>query len=325
MKKPVILDVDTGTDDAIAILMAGLSSRIELVGCMSAWGNHDVDTTTENTLRVLSHIDRDDVPVHRGLGKPFAPIPFLFPSYADSDREIVHPLDFPIGPTAARAADGTAVEWLVETLRATTRQITIVPVAPLTNIAAALTLDPHIVDAVDEIVIMGGAHALGNTTPAAEANFWHDPVAADVVMRAGFERLVLVPLDATHEALVSLQDTAVLRASGRAAAVAASDFIDQRIRGYNEILPTGAVDTAPVHDALCIAYLLDPSVLALHRYRVDVETVSPLSFGKTIVDVDGRSRTAPNASVALGADAGLFNRLLAETLIEGPLVAEPAP
>lgn len=316
MSRRVILDVDTGTDDAIAIMMAALSPDIDFIGCTTVWGNHDIVTTTDNTLRVLAHIGRPEVGVHRGLSKPFAPIPFLFPSYADSDRNIVHPHDFPIGPSSSRTVDDTAVEWLVETLRATTEQITLVPVAPLTNIAAAITLDPRIVNAVDEIVIMGGAHALGNVTPAAEANIWHDPVAADVVVQAGFERLILVPLDATHRTLVSLAHTTALRASGSVPAIAAADITDQRIRGYSEILPTGQVDTAPVHDALCIAYLLNPAVLTLSAYRVAVETVSPQSFGSTIVDVDNRSRTAPNALVALDADPALFNQLLFEVLTE---------
>jgi inosine-uridine nucleoside N-ribohydrolase len=317
MARRIILDVDTGTDDAIAIMLAALSRDIDLVGCMSAWGNHDIDTTTRNTLDVLAHVGRSDVPVHRGLSKPFAPIPFLFPSYADSDRNIVHPHHFPIPTSTSVEADRSAVEWLVETLRATTQPITLVPVAPLTNIAAAITVDPKIVAAVDEIVIMGGAHALGNVTPAAEANIWHDPVAADVVLRAGFKRLVLVPLDATHDALVSLEHTAALRSSGRPGAVAAAEIIEQRIVGYDEILPSGTIGSAPVHDALCIAYLLDPSVISLNAYRVEVDTVSPVSFGNTIVDVDVRSRMSPNAFVALSADSARFNRLIADVLTEG--------
>ncbi|MFJ2543981.1 nucleoside hydrolase [Microbacterium sp. NPDC087589] len=317
MNRRLILDVDTGTDDAIAIMMAGLSPDLDLIACTTVWGNHDVDTTTENTLRVLDHIDHSDVPVYRGLGKPYAPIPFLFPDYADSDRTIVHPHDFPIASRTSDVRATPAVEWLVETLRAATERVTLVPVAPLTNIAAAITLDPRIVDAVDEVVLMGGAHALGNVTPAAEANIWHDPVAADVVFQAGFERLVLVPLDATHEAIVSLDQTRALRATGTPAAVAAAAIIEQRITGYNEILPTGAADTAPVHDALCIAYLLDPAVLDVAPYRVQIDTVSPLSFGKTIVDVDNRARSAANCHVALGADATLFNDLMFRTLSEG--------
>ncbi|CAH0125336.1 Pyrimidine-specific ribonucleoside hydrolase RihB [Arthrobacter sp. Bi83] len=309
MKRKVVLDVDTGTDDAIAVMMAGLAREIDLIGCTTVWGNHGTDETTENTLRVLDLLGRDDVPVRRGLDRPFAPIPFIFEDHVDSAREAIHPHEFPIPRTSERQAEPGAVEWLVETLRAATEPITLVPVAPLTNIAAAITLDPSIVDAVDEIVIMGGAHALGNVTPSAEANIWHDPVAADVVFRAGFERLVLVPLDATHRANVSLGQIARLRELGPVGA-AAAELIAQRIRGYNETQPMDEVDTAPIHDALCIAYLLDPEVIDIAPYHVAVDTVSPLTFGKTVVDVAGRSGHKPNAYVALDADAQRFGSLL---------------
>jgi inosine-uridine nucleoside N-ribohydrolase len=317
MSRKVILDVDTGTDDAIAIMLAAKSKPLDLIACTTVWGNHDVDATTENTLRVLDLIGRPDIPVYRGLGKPFAPIPFLFEDHVDSERQIIHPHDFPAPATARQAAQKPAVEWLVETLRATTEQLTLVPVAPLTNIAAAITLDPKIVDAVDEVVIMGGAHALGNVTASAEANIWHDPVAADVVLQAGFERLVLVPLDATHRANMSLAHTAALRDVGTPAARVAAEIVEQRIRGYNETQPQDELDSAPVHDALCIAYLLDPTVLDMAPYHVAVDTVSPLAFGKTFLDTASRSRKAPNALVALDADAELFNKLLFEALSEG--------
>ncbi|WP_066285235.1 nucleoside hydrolase [Arthrobacter sp. B6] len=317
MTRKVILDVDTGTDDAIAIMLAAQSRPLDLIACTTVWGNHDVDTTTENTLRTLDLIGRQDIPVYRGLGKPYAPIPFLFEDHVDSEREVIHPRDFPAPATLRLASQQPAVEWLVETLRATTEQITLVPVAPLTNIAAAITLDPRIVQAIDEVVIMGGGHALGNVTVSAEANIWHDPVAADVVLQAGFERLVLVPLDATHKANMSLRHTAALRAIGTPAARVAADIVEQRIHGYNETQPQNEPDSAPVHDALCIAYLLDPAVVDLAAYHVAVDTVSPLAFGKTFVDVASRSRKKPNAFVALGAGADLFNKLLFEAMSEG--------
>jgi inosine-uridine nucleoside N-ribohydrolase len=314
MTRQLILDVDTGTDDAIAIMMAGLSSALDLRGCTTVWGNHAVDLCTDNTLRVLDLIGRSDVPVHQGLGKPFAPIPFVFPSRVDSERELIHPSVFPV-PATTRAVQGqSGVEWLVETLRATTERITLVPVAPLTNIAAAVTIDPSIVDAVEEVVIMGGGHALGNVTPSAEANIWHDPVAAEVVFRAGFERLVLVPLDATHRANVTADQNEAIRQLATPAAAAAAALIGQRIDGYTKTQPQDVPNVAPVHDALCVAYLLDPAVVALTPLHVSVETTGFASYGRTIVDTARRSGQAPNAFVALDADADLFNTLLLKTL-----------
>jgi inosine-uridine nucleoside N-ribohydrolase len=314
VSRPVILDVDTGTDDAIAIMMAGLSGELDLLGCTTVWGNHAVAQCTDNTLRVLDLIGRPDVPVHQGLGKPFGPIPFLFPGHVDSEREIIHPSAFPVAASTRKAGAQSAVEWLVETLRSTSQRITLIPVAPLTNIAAAVTVDPSIVDAVEEIVIMGGGHALGNVTPSAEANIWHDPVAADVVLQAGFERLVLVPLDATHRALVTADQNQAIRTLNTPAASAAATLIGQRIEGYSKTQPQDMPDVAPVHDALCVAYLLDRSVVSLAPYHVQVETTGYASYGRTIVDTAHRSGEPPNALVALDADAEVFNRLLKTTL-----------
>src|SRR5919112_4299235 len=95
MPRLAILDVDTGSDDALAIMLAGLSPEIDLLGCSTVWGNHEVQRCTDNTLRVLDLIGRADVPVHQGLGKPFAPVPFIFESHVDSERGAVHPADFP--------------------------------------------------------------------------------------------------------------------------------------------------------------------------------------------------------------------------------------
>jgi inosine-uridine nucleoside N-ribohydrolase len=310
----VILDVDTGTDDAIALMMAGLAPDLNLLGCTTVWGNHAVEQCTNNTLAVLDLIGRADVPVHQGLGKPFAPIPFRFEPHVDSERGLVHPTVFPVERSTRRAGSGTAVEWLLETLHLVTEPVTLVAVAPLTNIAAVVTVDPSIVEAVSEIVIMGGGHALGNVTPAAEANIWHDPVAADVVLQAGFERLVLVPLDATHRANISSRQSQALRDLGTPAGRAAAVLIDQRIHGYTRTQPLEIPDVAPIHDALCVAYLLDPAVVDVQPLHVAVETTGARSFGQTVMDSARRGRQAPNAHVALDADGELFTKLLHRTL-----------
>ena len=227
MARKIILDVDTGSDDAVALMLAGLHPAVDLTACTTVWGNLDVARTTGNTLSVLEHVGRGDVPVYRGLGRPYAPVLYSAADNPGDELEVIHAIH--LAPSAGRARDTGAVEYLVETLRAATERITLVPVAPLSNIAAAITADPGIVAAVSEIVIMGGGHALGNVTPSAEANIWHDPVAADVVFSAGFERLVMVPLDATHEAVVSRAQCERLAARGTPAAELAAQLIAQRL------------------------------------------------------------------------------------------------
>lgn len=312
MTRTVILDVDTGTDDAVAIMLAALHPDIDLLACTTVWGNRPVSFTTDNTLRVLDHIGRPDVPVYRGLDKPFGPIQVPGPPVDDQSGGRMHPeqLDLPVATTVHQKQN--AVEWLLETLRGRTEPVTLVPVGPLTNIAAAVTVDPTIVEAVEEVVIMGGAHAFGNVTPAAESNIWHDPVAADVVFSAGFKRVVLVPLDATHDALITEDQAAQLAALGTPAALATAAFIRQRILAHDESQPQPIPNSAPIHDALCIAYLINPAVIPLDFCHVGIETTGLQTFGRTVVDVRHRGFRAPNAHVALTADRELFFSILAE-------------
>lgn len=313
MPRSIILDVDTGTDDAIAIMMAALSPDLDLVACTTVWGNRPVKYTTDNTLRVLDYINRSDVPVYRGLDAPFGPI--SVPQTTATDDHSggkMHPKELDLPPATSVAQEQGAVQWLVETLRARTEPITLVPVGPLSNIAAAITLDPSIVDKVDELVIMGGAHAFGNATPSAESNIWHDPVAADVVFKAGFRRIVLVPLDATHDALVTGAQATELEALGTPAGAATAVCIQQRIVAHDESQPQAIPDSAPIHDAVCIAYLLDPAVLPLEHLHVGIETTGVRTFGRTVIDVRHRGYEAPNAFVALTADADAFYRVLKE-------------
>ena len=309
--KKIILDVDTGSDDAVAIMLAGLHPAIELTACTTTWGNLDVPRTTANTLSVLEHIGRSDVPVYRGQAGPYAPVLYTPADNPGDDLERMHSIHLP----APRAQEGQqkAAEFLVETLRATTEQLTLVPVGPLSNIAAALTADPGITESVSEIVIMGGAHALGNVTPSAEANIWHDPIAADVVFSAGFERLVLVPLDATHQAVITRAQCDQLASHQTPAAQLASALIAQRMHDDGSGESGLAAGTATLHDALCIAYLIDPSVVTLTHHNVVIETYGRHTVGKTVVDVTGAGDGAKNAWVALQADPARFFALLEAT------------
>ena len=205
-RKKLILDVDTGTDDAVAIMFAALHPALELVACTTVNGNVPVEHSTDNTLRVLDSSAAATSPSTtacraRSCARDF-PMPRddARPAREDPRPELPMP-----PPTRARRTTG-AVEFLVETYRVATDEITLVPVGPLSNIAAALALDPRLVDAVQEVVIMGGGHEIGNVTPSAEFNIWADPEAAADGVRRGFRKLTLVPLDATHRALVSRAD-----------------------------------------------------------------------------------------------------------------------
>jgi inosine-uridine nucleoside N-ribohydrolase len=295
MTTKVILDCDTGTDDAVAIMLAALHPDLELVAVTTVNGNVEVEYCTDNTLRVLDHIGRSDVGVYQGLNRPIVRT------------------DFPVPRATSRKKDTGAVEFLVETFRQTTDEITLVPVGPLSNIAAAIAIEPRMVDAVREVVIMGGGNVKGNSTPSAEFNIWADPEAAAAVFAAGFAKIALVPLDATHQALVSQAQCDELRALGTPAGQAAASLIERRIAGYDATQPMATPQSAPVHDALCVAYLLDRDVVDVYRRHVDVETAGRLTVGRTVIDVYFRGHQEPNCDVALGADAGRFFEILRDT------------
>jgi inosine-uridine nucleoside N-ribohydrolase len=312
-RRKLILDVDTGTDDAIAIMLAALHPNLELVACTSVNGNQAIQFTTDNTLRTLDHINRGEIPVHAGLSRPIARLDFPIPRGQRDPG--VHFLEMPLAPARSKVQDTDAVEFLIETYRNATDEITLVPVGPLSNIAAALALFPKLVDHVPEVIIMGGGHGVANVTPSAEFNIWADPEAAALVLGAGFRNLTLVPLDATHKAVISLEQCKTLRASGKPAAEAAAIFTEKRIEGYRSYQRLADQDAAPIHDALCIASMIEPDIIETENYYVAVETTGALTVGRTVVDTNFRSGLHPNARVAMNADTDRFGRFVLDTLI----------
>jgi inosine-uridine nucleoside N-ribohydrolase len=310
--RKLILDVDTGTDDAVAIMLAALHPELELVGVTTVNGNVTVEHCTDNSLRTLDFIGRGDIAVYEGLNRPLVRADFPIPR-AIKKSTGVHGLELPLPPPTSAKRAKAAVEFLIETYRAATDEIALVPTGPLSNIAAAIALDPKFVERVPEVVLMGGAHHHGNVTPAAEFNIWADADAAASVFAAGFRRLVCVPLDATHEALVSLDDVAAMDAMNTPAGTAAARFISRRIHAYDANQPMQERGAAPVHDALCVAYLVDPAVIATEFRHVAVETVGTLTVGRTVVDTNFRGENPPNCHFAFHADRAKFVAMLRET------------
>jgi inosine-uridine nucleoside N-ribohydrolase len=313
MPTKVILDVDTGTDDAVALMTAALSPDLELIGATTVNGNTTIEYTTENTLRVVDFIGLPEIPVHRGMDRPLV--------RTDVKRgmaERIHGdmLDLPPASNGATVQPEHAVDWLIETYLGSDGDIVLCPVGPLTNIAMAIQREPRIVEKIPEIVIMGGAHDHGNITASAEFNIWLDPEAARIVVNCGAP-IRMVPLDATHRALVSTDDAARLRALGTPAGEAAARFVLQRIDGYDATQPMprrGDALAAPVHDALAVCAIIDPSILTTEHIPVDVETRAELSIGRTVCDFRFRSGKPANVHFAMDADEPKFNRMLLEIL-----------
>ena len=308
----MILDVDTGTDDAVALMTAALSPDLELIGATSVNGNTSIDFTTENTLRVFDFIGMPEMPIYRGMDRPMIRTDVKRGMAARIHGDL---LDLPEISRGTKLQQQHAVDWLIETYLASNGDIVLCPVGPLTNIAMAILREPKIVDHIPEIVIMGGAHDHGNITASAEFNIWLDPEAARIVVNCG-AKIRMVPLDATHRALVSTDDAARLRALGTPAGEAAARFVLQRIDGYDATQPMprkGDALAAPVHDALAVCAIIDPTILTTEFIPVDVETVG-LSIGRTICDRRFRSGKPANVHFAMDADEAKFNRMLLDIL-----------
>jgi inosine-uridine nucleoside N-ribohydrolase len=308
----VILDVDTGTDDAVAIMLAALHPGVELVAVTTVNGNVPVETCTDNSLRVLDFIGEAGIPVYEGAAAPLARPDFPIPR-AEIGIGAIHGehLDLPAAVTAK--ADGIAALAILREYRdggPGADHTVLVAVGPLTNVALALKLDPTLPARIPKLVIMGGGHEVPNVTASAEFNIWADPEAASVVLSSGIAEIVLVTLDSTHRALISLEDCQAFRALGTPAGEATARFVQRRIEGYDATQPMTRPNAAPVHDALCIAYLVDASVIPLQNYHVEVETDGPLTVGRTVIDTHHRTGHEPNAWVALNADEAKFRDIV---------------
>lgn len=311
MATKVILDVDTGTDDAVALMTAALSPDIDLVGATTVNGNTGLEYTTENTLRVFDWIGMPATPVFRGLAQPMVrPQPDL----GMASRIHGNLLELPGVSNGAVLRPEHAVDWLIETYLASDGDIVLCPVGPLSNIAMAIQMEPRILEAIPEIVIMGGAHHVGNRTHSAEFNFWIDPEAARIVVNCG-RPIRMVPLDATHRALLSTADAQRLQDLGTPAGEAAARFVRQRIEGYVATQPVhGRSDAAPIHDTLAVSAIIDPSILTTEFIAVDVEVNAELSVGRSVCDFRSRGDKPANVHFAVDADEAKFVRMLIDIL-----------
>jgi len=322
MATKVILDVDTGSDDAIAIMCAALSPDIDLVACCTVWGNLKIENTTENTLRVLEALG-SDVPVYKGCGDAMVknlcqnrmPKYDLGTYYDENGRELKGHYDYLDLPKALRTPERMdAVSFYVDYLNNAEEPVTLVPVGPLTNLGFALTMDAGIVKNIKEIVIMGGGENIANISNCAEANIWHDPEAAHIVLNCG-AKVTFVPLDATHAASTTLDDCDKLDAIDTFASRYAAALIRERIAEENAT-SHGARPTTAVHDALALCSVIDPEVLQ------DVQAVHceiglhDFNDGATIID--HRCITDPaNCFFAYSADKDKRAEMMRSILARG--------
>jgi inosine-uridine nucleoside N-ribohydrolase len=302
---PILLDCDPGHDDAIALLLALASPELDLLGVTTVAGNQTLEKTTANALRVLEVVGRGDVQVAAGADRPLARELFIA-AYVHGETG----MDGPALPEPRGApVEEHAVDFLAERILGSDRPVTLVPVGPLTNVALLLARYPEAAENLERIVLMGGAIAEGNVTPAAEFNIYVDPEAAWRVFRSGLP-VTMIGLDVTHSALMLDSHAERLRGAGpvgRFVAELYDFFVAYHLRTYG-------VEGAPIHDAVAVAQVLRPGIVETLPRHVEVDCESQLCRGRTVVDLWHRTGKEPNADVGVGIDAEGFLELLCERI-----------
>ena len=307
-KIPVIIDCDPGVDDALAIILALNSEKIDVKAICSVTGNGDLENTTRNGLNILSLCGREDIPLYKGSGVSLNNIqPDTVPAFGDDGmggyaNEIA---------SEKQVEEEDAVSFLMRTVNEHPGELTIVAIGPCTNIARAIRADQTFPEKVKKMVIMGGSKYTGNMSPVAEYNFWADALAAKEVLNAGFEDAVMVGLDVTNKIALSAGTREILRIFD----TKLSKFIYNITReGLDENWETRRVPVSPMHDVLTIAYLIDESILKTKRAFIDVVD-DGIARGQSVVDNYGRWNDGDcNAWYAYEVDVDKFYHLFLTTV-----------
>lgn len=298
-----VIDTDTASDDAVALVMAATAPDVEIEAVTVVAGNVPLGQAVQNALYTLE-LAGCRAPVYAGLNKPL-----LRPL---ETAQFVHGQDGMgdkgLALRGRVPANGHAVDVLIETIRRFPNEITLVTLGPLTNIAAALLRDPGLAALVPRLVMMGGASdSVGNVTPVSEYNIWTDPEAAKIVFESGLP-IEMIGWDISRKyAAFSPAESAALRAVGTPLAEFCVDIqavVDQfatsttHLAGYD--LP----------DPIAMAAALDPAVVEYAHWRVVIETLGTLCRGQTVCDPLGLLGLPPNVKVAVRADRARFLELL---------------
>lgn len=310
----LILDLDTGIDDTLALLYALASPDAELIGIAGTFGNVSVETGVANDLALLELFGRPDIPVFAGIDHP---------SWADSfsvmpesrrfhGRNGTGDVEIP-ARARAQAQTQSAVDFIVDAVRAMSPEdLIVIPTGASTNIAAALEAAPDTVGRA-RIVMMGGSLTQpGNVTPFAEANIMQDPEASSKLFAAGAQ-ITMIGLDVTTQVKLSREQAEAYRATGTATGTFLSDMLAYYIDVTEEAHPTG-VPGCNLHDPLAVAAALDPSLIDTFSCDIMVETEGA-GRGRTIGDPARVTCPSGRTEVALAVDAERFvERFMERTL-----------
>jgi pyrimidine-specific ribonucleoside hydrolase len=297
---PIIMDVDTGIDDAFALMLAGSSDNLEILAVTTCFGNRPLSETTLNTQKICELLGLD-IPVAAGAKKG------LIASAGDLEplksprvhgRDGLGDMGYLMPPPTKEVEPMAAVALMAEKVAGCDRPVTLVPTGPLTNIAAFVLAHPELHGRVEKIVMMGGAVFGGNAALTAEANIYHDPEAAQIVMASGL-RIVMCGLEATQMVYATKAD----RRRFEKAQNRISDVLCKTLYAYagwyeEKMGYPGVV----LHDSVPIAFLLKPTVLKTRPYHVAVDLDGRYTRGCTVTDTRLESTRRANVAVAYSAD-----------------------
>ncbi|MCP3819984.1 nucleoside hydrolase [Streptomyces sp. A3M-1-3] len=298
MPVPIIIDCDPGHDDAIAIMLAAGDPSIDLLAITTVAGNQTVEKTTLNARRVCTVAGITGVPLAAGCTQPL-----VQPQLVADDVHGKSGLD---GPQFAEPAVDVVPEHAVDLMyRILTRHpepVTLVPTAPLTNVALLLTRYPDSAARIREIVLMGGSTERGNRTPAAEFNIYADPEAADIVFRSGVP-ITMCGLNVTHQALATPEVVARLEGLGTELGRTCAQLMTFYGSTYRRLW---GFASPPLHDPVAVARVIDPAIVHCVDASVAVELHGHHTRGATVVDLHGYLGRPVNARVAVTLERELF-------------------
>lgn len=299
MKQKIILDVDTGVDDAIGIILAVKSRQFDVLGITTVNGNVSLETATRNTCKILDLLDGEHIPVIKGMNTPLVRDTFFEHAVHGEDGlggalRNVEPKKIP--------DEGFAPDFIIHSVLGFSGEVTLIMTGPLTNLALAIKKCPEMVKHVKEVIFMGGViQGPGNVTPTAEYNTYVDPEAARIVLKAGFESITQVGLDVTRKVLLKDEHIDELENTVLASYIKESTA-DYRKRYFARNNISGCA----MHDPLAVGVAIQKSLVMTESYFVDVETKSELCDGQLVCDFQNRLQQPANLSVCVDVDEQAF-------------------
>lgn len=308
--KKIIFDTDPGTDDALALMLALNAPELDVRAITVVPGNVTLAMGVENALRMVSLANRCDIPVAAGAQKP------LFQKLITA--EFFHGMnglaDIELPPSKCKVDTHFGPDLIIQLVKASPHEITLVPVGPLTNIAMAVQKDPSIVPLVKEVILMGGSITGGNVNAAAEANIYNDPEAAQVVFQAGWP-ITMSGLEVGNKALFTQKYLDEL-SKGRGPM---SDFTSKVGKFLIDLSAKFGSEGSPMYDPSAVAIAIDPTLVKVEAMHVDVETKGEFTRGETVGNrngyiernvlhgdryvIEGMDKVTPNAKVCVDVDS----------------------